>query len=493
MKKADVLNHGEHGTAPTGHDSIRGSMYARATRVIAGRTVFAGAFVLAFALYDSVAVQPVLAQTIGRPNVIVDETVLDELGPPPQTLPDVLLMEQPQAYRPAPRRESQGATSATGGESASSTGQLLPPPSSMPHSRVLLPRALQPAQPTPAPVPQVARVPKPTPKPPAPIEKAPTEKAPAEKEPIERAAAETREPTPPAEPPQAAVVPSEIAPPPAEKLPETPKVTPPPTEQAEAPTAEMPAAEPPKAATAVPEPSEPPVAKVEMPEAPPPAAPLPTVEPPAPPAAEKSADTPTGDAPETPAVAAVPPAPKIAPPPVPEATPPAAPTPTAEAPATEPPPAPKPVSPPAHQLSAASPDTDTKSEDAADTARPKTGTQIASLPSAPAPAEILDDGQTYRIPFGSESSDISNDGKKYLDELAQRMKSDSALRLQLLGYAGSMQDSASKARRTSLFRALSVRTYLMKQGIRSTRMDVRALGNVVEDGAPDRVDAVVRK
>jgi hypothetical protein len=69
----------------------------------------------------------------------------------------------------------------------------------------------------------------------------------------------------------------------------------------------------------------------------------------------------------------------------------------------------------------------------------------------------------------------------------------SSLRLQLLGYAGSTQDSASKARRTSLFRALSVRTYLMKQGVRSTRMDVRALGNRVEDGSPDRVDAVVRK
>jgi hypothetical protein len=33
----------------------------------------------------------------------------------------------------------------------------------------------------------------------------------------------------------------------------------------------------------------------------------------------------------------------------------------------------------------------------------------------------------------------------------------------------------------------------MKQGIRSTRMDVRALGNLAEGGAPDRVDAVIRK
>jgi outer membrane protein OmpA-like peptidoglycan-associated protein len=118
--------------------------------------------------------------------------------------------------------------------------------------------------------------------------------------------------------------------------------------------------------------------------------------------------------------------------------------------------------------------------------------QLASVPPASQP-EVLDDGQLYRIPFGLTSPEISEAGQKHLDELAQRMKKDGALRLQLLGYAGSAEDSASKARRTSLFRALSVRTYLMKQGIRSTRMDVRALGNLAEGGAPDRVDAVIRK
>lgn len=45
----------------------------------------------------------------------------------------------------------------------------------------------------------------------------------------------------------------------------------------------------------------------------------------------------------------------------------------------------------------------------------------------------------------------------------------------------------------SLFRALSVRTYLMKKGIRSTRIDVRALGKK-DDGAPaDRVDVIIPK
>ena len=78
-------------------------------------------------------------------------------------------------------------------------------------------------------------------------------------------------------------------------------------------------------------------------------------------------------------------------------------------------------------------------------------------------------------------------------KLARLMKDNESMRIQLLGYAGSSKDSASKARRLSLFRALSVRTFLMKQGIRSTRMDVRALGNRAEGAASDRVDAIVRE
>ena len=120
--------------------------------------------------------------------------------------------------------------------------------------------------------------------------------------------------------------------------------------------------------------------------------------------------------------------------------------------------------------------------------------QVAALtPTKAEPPQVLDNGKLYRIPFGSTSSDISNAGQGQLAKLAQLMKNDSAIRIQLLGYAGSTKDSASKARRLSLFRALSVRTYLMKQGIRSTRMDVRALGNRVEDGTLDRVDALIRK
>ena len=63
-----------------------------------------------------------------------------------------------------------------------------------------------------------------------------------------------------------------------------------------------------------------------------------------------------------------------------------------------------------------------------------------------------------------------------------------------MGFASNDDSSASQARRNSLFRALSIRTFLMKEGIRSTRMDVRALGRAsIEGGLSDRVDIIVQK
>jgi outer membrane protein OmpA-like peptidoglycan-associated protein len=40
----------------------------------------------------------------------------------------------------------------------------------------------------------------------------------------------------------------------------------------------------------------------------------------------------------------------------------------------------------------------------------------------------------------------------------------------------------------SLSRALSIRSYLIAKGVRSTRIDVRALGDQIPGGEPNRVD-----
>ena len=105
------------------------------------------------------------------------------------------------------------------------------------------------------------------------------------------------------------------------------------------------------------------------------------------------------------------------------------------------------------------------------------------------PAAAPVEGQ-IRIVFPQDSADIPDKVKADLDALAQKMAADDNLRLQLLAYASGTADESSRARRMSLSRALAVRSYLIKQGVRSTRMDVRALGNNVQGTPADRVDVI---
>jgi outer membrane protein OmpA-like peptidoglycan-associated protein len=86
---------------------------------------------------------------------------------------------------------------------------------------------------------------------------------------------------------------------------------------------------------------------------------------------------------------------------------------------------------------------------------------------------------------------VENAADTQLDNIAKSLKGNEALRLQLLAYSGGASQTPSQARRLSLSRALAVRSHLIKQGIRSTRIDVRALGNKSEGGPPDRVDLIV--
>ena len=96
--------------------------------------------------------------------------------------------------------------------------------------------------------------------------------------------------------------------------------------------------------------------------------------------------------------------------------------------------------------------------------------------------------QTANVAFATGASVLTPAAKKNLASISARMQSNAAMRLQLMAYAGEAKLSPSKARRLSLARALAVRSYLIKQGIRSTRIDVRALGNKVSPGGPSRVD-----
>ncbi len=159
---------------------------------------------------------------------------------------------------------------------------------------------------------------------------------------------------------------------------------------------------------------------------------------------------------------ASPPAPKMAKPT--SARPPA---PKIAKPASAPPPAPK-MAKPAPALTPPAP-----------AAAPKP--QAAGI-SGPGAAPLRS------VAFAPGDADLSGDSRRVLDSFTASLTEDPNLRMQLLAYAGEPNLSASQARRLSLSRALAVRSYLISKGIRSTRIDVRALGNKVPSGTPNRVD-----
>ncbi|CAA7617783.1 Lysophospholipase [Candidatus Terasakiella magnetica] len=100
-------------------------------------------------------------------------------------------------------------------------------------------------------------------------------------------------------------------------------------------------------------------------------------------------------------------------------------------------------------------------------------------------------GDNLSVNFGAESSHLPDLSRAELDRIAQRLEKDEGMNLQLLAYAAGDEANASKARRLSLSRALEVRKYLMEMGVRSTRIEVRALGNKIESGHEDRVDIIL--
>jgi outer membrane protein OmpA-like peptidoglycan-associated protein len=114
---------------------------------------------------------------------------------------------------------------------------------------------------------------------------------------------------------------------------------------------------------------------------------------------------------------------------------------------------------------------------------PQAPSQVAALPPA--------DGRVGRIDFGSGAAELPATARETLDKAVAALRQDEGSRVQIVAYATGGDDSGSQARRLSLSRALAVRSYLIEQGVRSTRMDVRALGNRSSEGPADRVDIVL--
>lgn len=95
------------------------------------------------------------------------------------------------------------------------------------------------------------------------------------------------------------------------------------------------------------------------------------------------------------------------------------------------------------------------------------------------------------VDFPAEETRLPKTALTGLTDLAKKLVAEENLRVQLMAYAGGTNLSPSKARRLSLSRALSVRSFLIDKGVRSTRIDVRALGNKTTQEPKNRVDVEV--
>lgn len=204
-----------------------------------------------------------------------------------------------------------------------------------------------------------------------------------------------------------------------------------------------------------------------------------------PPAPAKVASTPPPTPKPTPAPAAA-----SAPPVAPSA--PAAPAQTASP--VQPPaaPAPAPAKVETAQAPSAPPVTATPSAPPAPPApaiaeAPKTEEKPAEPQLASAPASAPADGAA-QVLFNADNTKLSADGQSVLDGVIAKLEESDKLRVQLMAYAAGENLSSSKARRISLSRALSVRSYLIEKGVRSTRIDVRALGDKADGDQKNRVD-----
>jgi outer membrane protein OmpA-like peptidoglycan-associated protein len=96
------------------------------------------------------------------------------------------------------------------------------------------------------------------------------------------------------------------------------------------------------------------------------------------------------------------------------------------------------------------------------------------------------------VKFGAGATDLGKGPQPALDMVAGKLLGNDNLRVQVIAHATGSADEAMEARRVSLARAVAVRAYLIDKGVRSLRIDVRALGNRSDDGpVADQVDLMV--
>lgn len=120
-------------------------------------------------------------------------------------------------------------------------------------------------------------------------------------------------------------------------------------------------------------------------------------------------------------------------------------------------------------------------------AKPDDDIELAAVP----PLNEAREGARFRLIYAADQVEMSLPIRRDLEPVVTDLRKKDALRVRLAAYAGAIDESTSKARRTSLSRALAIRSYLIDNGIKASRIDVRALGHNSGASAPERVDVEI--
>ncbi len=96
-----------------------------------------------------------------------------------------------------------------------------------------------------------------------------------------------------------------------------------------------------------------------------------------------------------------------------------------------------------------------------------------------------------RVTFGTDSADLNPSTEAALLAFALSARGDHA-GIDVIATAPGTADDPSSPRRLSLSRALAARAVLISAGIPSPRIYVRAMGSIIGQGPPNRVDLVMR-
>lgn len=125
-------------------------------------------------------------------------------------------------------------------------------------------------------------------------------------------------------------------------------------------------------------------------------------------------------------------------------------------------------------------------------AKPAAPAPKAAAAPQPAPTReiVVPTLADLSLEFDGTSSELNDTTRQKLTNLLPLLKEDESRRLAVHAYASGEDGSKSSARRISLSRALAVRAYLMDNGIKPTRVDVRALGLETDRKPLERVDLV---